>query len=148
MINFNKNKLINETLDKFYETFSHTLDTSDYVPEKFNEKISKYIYKNMKKTFSKIDKEDRKYQRDLIKKEKQKIIAKKKQLKEQKKLEEKPKSKFASFFSLLFHKKRRKIVKEKAESEQSERINSESGLCSALDNVTSDTNLGNTNPEQ
>ena len=44
MINFNKNKLINKTLDKYYETFSHTLDTADYVPEKFNNKIHKYIY--------------------------------------------------------------------------------------------------------
>lgn len=30
MINFNKNKLINETLDKYYNTFSHTLDTTDF----------------------------------------------------------------------------------------------------------------------
>ena len=27
MINYNKNKLINKTLDKYYETFSHMLDT-------------------------------------------------------------------------------------------------------------------------
>ena len=54
MINFNKNKLINETLDKYYDTFSHTLDTADYVPEKFNMKISKYIFKNMKKKKQKI----------------------------------------------------------------------------------------------
>jgi len=63
MINYNKNKLINETLDKFYETFSHTLDTADYVPEKFNTKICKYIFKNMKRAFRKIDKEDKKYQK-------------------------------------------------------------------------------------
>ena len=37
--NFNKNKLINETLDKYYDTFSHTLDTTDFVPEKYNKKI-------------------------------------------------------------------------------------------------------------
>ena len=49
MINFNKNKLINITLDKYYDTFAHTLDTSDFVPEKFNKKICKYIFKNMKK---------------------------------------------------------------------------------------------------
>ena len=72
MLNFNKNKLINETLDKYYETFSHTLDTADYVPDKFNAKVHKYIYKNMKKTFKKIDKEDRIYQKKLLNKEKQK----------------------------------------------------------------------------
>ena len=49
MINYNKNKLINKTLDKYYETFSHTLDTADFVPEKFNIKIGKYIFKNMRK---------------------------------------------------------------------------------------------------
>ncbi len=76
MINFNKNKLINETLDKYYDTFSHTLDTSDFVPEKFNIKISKYIFKNMKKAFRVIDKEDRKYQKEFRKKQKEKEILK------------------------------------------------------------------------
>ena len=57
MINYNKNKLINQTLDKYYDTFSHMLDTCDYVPEKYNEKIGKYIFKNMKKHFKLIDKE-------------------------------------------------------------------------------------------
>lgn len=68
MINFNKNKLINVTLTKYYETFSHTLDTSDFVPQKFNDKIAKYIFKNMKKAFRKIDKEDRIFQRKFNKK--------------------------------------------------------------------------------
>ena len=68
MINYNKNKLINKTLDKYYETFSHMLDTADFVPEKFNDKISKYIFKNMKKAFRQIDKDDRIYQRELKKK--------------------------------------------------------------------------------
>lgn len=71
MLNFNKNKLINKTLDEYYKTFSHTLDTADFVPEKFNEKIHKYIYKNMKKAFKRIDKEDRVYQKKLINKEKE-----------------------------------------------------------------------------
>ena len=67
MINFNKNKLINITLDKYYDTFAHTLDTSDFVPEKYNKKICKYIFKNMKKAFKRIDREDRKYQRKFRK---------------------------------------------------------------------------------
>ncbi len=142
MINFNKNKLINKTLDKYYETFSHTLDTADYVPEKFNNKIHKYIYKNMKKAFRQIDKEDRLYQKDLKRKLK---------LKQQEEISNKdcPKSKLALFFQKLFSRKQRsEIVKEKAESEQSERINSESGLCSALDNGTSELNSCNTNTKQ
>ena len=68
MINYNKNKLINKTLDKYYETFSHMLDTADFVPDKFNDKIGKYIFKNMKKAFRQIDKDDRIYQRELKKK--------------------------------------------------------------------------------
>ena len=72
MINFNKNKLINITLDKYYDTFAHTLDTSDFVPDKFNKKICKYIFKNMRKAFRRIDKEDRKYQRKLRKEERKK----------------------------------------------------------------------------
>ncbi len=39
MLNYNKNKLINECLVRYYETFSHTLDTADFVPEKYNDKI-------------------------------------------------------------------------------------------------------------
>ena len=67
MINYNKNKLINKTLDKYYETFSHMLDTADFVPDKFNDKIGKYIFKNMKKAFKQIDKEDREFQRKFRK---------------------------------------------------------------------------------
>lgn len=68
MINYNKNKLINECLVKYYETFAHTLDTGDYVPEKYNNKILKYIFKNMKRQFKKLDKEDKRYQRKAKKK--------------------------------------------------------------------------------
>ena len=67
MLNYNKNKLINQALTKYYETFSYTLDIVDFVPEKFNKKICKYIFKNMKKAFKKIDREDRKYQRNYKK---------------------------------------------------------------------------------
>ena len=72
LVNYNKNKLINKTLDEYYATFSHMLDTSDYVPEKYNAKVGKYIFKNMKKTFRLIDKEDRKYQREWKRKQKAK----------------------------------------------------------------------------
>ena len=81
-MNYNKNELINTTLDKYYETFSHMLDTSDYVPEKFNDKIGKYIFKNLKKTFKLIDGEDRKYQRKF--KKEVKMQEKEKKLEERK----------------------------------------------------------------
>ena len=48
MINYNKNKLINECLGKYYETFARTLDTADFVPAEYNDKINAYIFKNMK----------------------------------------------------------------------------------------------------
>lgn len=67
MLNFHKNELINATLVEFYKTFEHTLDTVDYVPEKYNAKICAYIFKNMKKAFRKIDRVDRVYQRQLRK---------------------------------------------------------------------------------
>ncbi len=72
MLNYNKNKLINTCLHKYYETFSQTLDTADFVPDEYNDKISKYIFKNMKKAFKRIDREDRKYQRQFNKKQKSK----------------------------------------------------------------------------
>ena len=43
MLNFHKNELINATLVEFYKTFEHTLDTVDYVPEKYNDKIQKIL---------------------------------------------------------------------------------------------------------
>lgn len=54
-MNFNKNKLINNVLAEYYNTFSQTLDTGDFVPPKFNAKIYKYIYKNLKEKFKEIE---------------------------------------------------------------------------------------------
>ena len=82
MINYNKNKLINECLVKYYETFAHTLDTADYVPEKFNKKILAYIFKNMKRQFRKVDREDKRKQRELARKARAKAKAKKKNISE------------------------------------------------------------------
>ena len=80
MLNYNKNKLINKCLENYYGTFARTLDTADYVPEKYNKKILAYIFKNMKKQFRKLDREDRKYQRARKKKEKAKAKAKKQKI--------------------------------------------------------------------
>ena len=70
MLNYNKNEMINLCLSKYYETFACTLDTVDYVPQKFNNKILAYIFKNMKRQFRKIDREDRRYQKELTQAEK------------------------------------------------------------------------------
>ena len=52
-----------------YATFAQTLDTADFVPEKYNKKILAYIFRNMKRQFRNIDREDRRYQRAVRKKE-------------------------------------------------------------------------------
>lgn len=54
-MDFYKNKLINKTLQQYYNTFSKTLDTGDFTPEKFNQKIHKYIYKNLAQKFKEIE---------------------------------------------------------------------------------------------
>ena len=69
MINYNKNKLINTCLETYYDTFSRTLDTADFVPERYNKKILAYIFKNMKRQFRRLDREDRRNPRDIRKKE-------------------------------------------------------------------------------
>ena len=66
-LNFNKNELINEVLTNYYGTVQVTLDTGDFVPAKYNDKIQKYIFKNLKKQFKKIDKEDKAFQKEYIK---------------------------------------------------------------------------------
>ncbi len=55
-----ENDLIDECLTRYYETFRKTLDTSDFVPEKYNRKIYKYIFKNLKRKFREVDKEYKK----------------------------------------------------------------------------------------
>jgi len=68
MINFHKNELINSVLDHYYETFSHSLYNATAATEKYNQKINKYIFRNMKKAFRQIDRDDRKYQRQAKRK--------------------------------------------------------------------------------
>ena len=73
MLNYNKNKLINECLSKYYETFAHTLDTVDFGPEQYNDRILAYIFKNMRKAFKRLDREDKRFQKAFRKKAKAKI---------------------------------------------------------------------------
>lgn len=141
---FKKNDLINETLQKYYETFSYTLDTREYVPDKYNKKIMRYIYKNMKRKFKQVNKE----YKQIVKIDKQEQKKNEKFIKQQQNGDKKNLlDGIKRFFHSLFNKKRSVIVKEKAESEQSERINSESDLCSALDNDTSELNFPDTKAE-
>ncbi|MCM1437646.1 MAG: hypothetical protein NC131_00340 [Roseburia sp.] len=69
-MNYHKNDLIDELLVRYYSTFAHTLDTGDYVPDKYNKKILNYIFKNMKRAFRKIDWENwrwqRKHKKDIL----------------------------------------------------------------------------------
>lgn len=81
-INYNKNKLINTCLETYYGTFARTLDTADFVPEKYNKKILAYIFKNMKRQFRRLDRADAQYQRAVRKKERAKAKQAKLQAKE------------------------------------------------------------------
>lgn len=72
MINYYKNKLINKCLETYYDTYSRTLDTADYVPEKFNAKIFRYIFKNERQSFRKINKENRRKQREFARRRRRK----------------------------------------------------------------------------
>lgn len=65
MINYHVNELIDECLCRYYQTFACTLDTAHYVPIEYNLYILSYIAKNLRKQFKKLDREDRKYQRQL-----------------------------------------------------------------------------------
>ena len=62
---FKKNEYINETLDKHFETWSHTLDTEDFVPKKYLKKIDKLIFNNLKQKL----KEETEYFLYLIRRE-------------------------------------------------------------------------------
>ena len=81
-INYNKNKLIDTCLETYYGTFARTLDTVDFVPEKYNKKILAYIFKNMKRQFRRLDRADAQYQRAVRKKERAKAKQAKLQAKE------------------------------------------------------------------
>ncbi|MGN0748176.1 MAG: hypothetical protein ACI4L1_00625 [Christensenellales bacterium] len=156
---FKKNELINRTIDEYATTWSHTLDTGDFIDAKFLKKIDKYIYNNLKKKFKEIEiynllyLQEQGYKLGLFQKlkisfsglkplyvsEQEHINLQEEIMRLREELEKARKPK---------RKKRSEIVKEIAESEQSERINSESGLCSALDNGTSELNSCDTNTKQ
>lgn len=52
---FNKNELLNITLDKHFETWMHTLGTADYVQKRYLKYIDKVIFENLKKKLKEVD---------------------------------------------------------------------------------------------
>lgn len=69
-MNFNKNDLMDEVNTRFFDSFCCTLDVADYVPACYLAKVEQYIFKNMRKAWKKIDREDKHYQCELKRKEK------------------------------------------------------------------------------
>ena len=65
MINYHKKKLIDEWQKNLNETFELTLDTADFIKEKYRNKIQKYIFRYMKQQKRRIDCEDKAYQKVL-----------------------------------------------------------------------------------
>ncbi len=132
-MDFKKNDLINETLMKFYESFQYTLDTGDFVPEVYNKKICKHIFKNLKHKFNEIEI----YNLLHLQEQGFKIG-----------IFGKLKIYFSGLKPLyLAEKQRSSIVKEKADYFLEQEIN-ECESTSALDNETSETNSDTTTPQQ
>ena len=52
---FHKNDLINETLDKHFATWMHTLNTADFVPKKYLNYVDRIIFENLKKKLKEVD---------------------------------------------------------------------------------------------
>ena len=63
---FIKNELIDEVLTRYFATFEITLDTCDFVPEKYGRKIHKFIFKNMKKKFREVNQAYRKKKKNAV----------------------------------------------------------------------------------
>ena len=61
-VNYNENDLLDELHMRFFQSFALTLDTADYVPDKYIDKVYKRIYKVQKKMYKKIGKTDKAYQ--------------------------------------------------------------------------------------
>ena len=57
---FIKNDLIDDVLQRYFATFAITLDTAEFVPAKYGKKIHRFIFKNMKQKFREINREYRK----------------------------------------------------------------------------------------
>ncbi len=75
-MNFNMNDLMDAVNIRFFDSFCHTLDVRDYVPERYLVKTEQFIFKCMRKAWKKIARENRRYQKEqakLCKLEKRKL---------------------------------------------------------------------------
>lgn len=104
-IDFTRNKLLQKIFKNYENTFMLTLDTEDFIEKKHLKKFRSYVWKDMRKSLRKVSAIARKQKRYLM------LLVREKLNRELQEM----------------------AVKESAESEQSERIKSVSGLCSALD---------------
>lgn len=52
---FNKNDLINQTLDKHFDSWKHTLNTADFVEKRYLNYIDRVIFDNLKKKLKEVD---------------------------------------------------------------------------------------------
>ena len=62
-INYNKNDLLDELHARFFQSYSLTLDTADYIPQTYIQKVYKQLYKAQKAMYRKIGKTDKDYQK-------------------------------------------------------------------------------------
>lgn len=74
-VNYHETELFKECLKEYYAVFEGMLDTADYVPEKYNARICRYIFNRMKKAIRRMCKGNSEYQRELLKDEKAKWLA-------------------------------------------------------------------------
>lgn len=80
-INYNKNDLLDELHARFFQSYALTLDTADYIPKSYIDKVYKQLYKAQKAMYRKIGKTDKDYQKwfkerlpELIAERQQKLL--------------------------------------------------------------------------
>lgn len=55
--------MLDELHARFFQSYSLTLDTADYIPQKYIDKVYKELYKSQKAQYRKIGKTDKDYQK-------------------------------------------------------------------------------------
>lgn len=68
-MNFNLNDNIDKVLDRFYQTYSLTNGTADFVPESSMKLIDKQIDRAMRSAFKLVEKENKAFQKALKREE-------------------------------------------------------------------------------
>ena len=62
-INYNEFDLLDELINRAFQSFALTLDTEDYVPASFINQVCTWIYKIEKKRYKKLKKQNKQYQK-------------------------------------------------------------------------------------